>query len=143
MTKSYDVGDGNNDLTLKEFSGFKKLAHLSIDGYSINGDQDMEGLSTLSMLKNLSIRGDEISLKTLVGIENCTKLQNLSINGCNNLIDVEGLSGCKELENIELTMQLYSSNKAKLTNLDGLQGCNALININISAPSLKNVDGLL
>ena len=142
LTKSRDADDGGNDLTLKEFSGFKKLAHLSIYGYSINGDQDMEGLSNLSMLKNLSLSGDEISLKTLVGIENCTKLQNLSINGCNNLIDVEGLSGCKELENIELTMQLYSSNKAKLTNLDGLQGCNALININISAPSLKNVDGL-
>ena len=145
LTKSYDVDDGINDLTLKEFSGFKKLAHLSIDGYSINGDQDMEGLSTLSMLKNLSIRGDEISLKTLVGIENCTKLQNLSIDGCNHLINVEGLSGCKELENIELTLQGYKiiSNKAKLTNLDGLQGCNSLMKINISASeSLKNLDGL-
>jgi len=144
LTKSYDVDDGINDLTLKEFSGFKKLAHLSINGYSINGDQDMEELSTLSMLKNLSLSGEEISLKTLVGIENCTKLQVLIIDGCNHLIDVEGLSGCKELENIELTLQGYKiSNKAKLTNLDGLQGCNSLIKINISASeSLKNLDGL-
>ncbi len=62
---------------------------------------------------------DEISLKTLVGIENCTKLQNLSIDGCNHLINVEGLSGCKELENIELTLQGYKiiSNKAELNTI--------------------------
>ena len=65
----HNLDDDVNDLTLKEFSGFKKLTDLSIDGYSINGDQDMEAFSTLSMLKNLSLRGDEISLKTLVGIE--------------------------------------------------------------------------
>lgn len=143
VSKSYDIDDSVNDLTLKEFSGFKKLTHLSIHGYSINGDKDMEGLSTLSKLTNLSLYGD-ISLKTLVGIENCTKLKKLSINGCQNLIDVEGLSGCKELENFELEMDSYmNSNKSKLTNLDGLQGCNSLIKINIrGADCLKNLAGL-
>jgi Leucine-rich repeat (LRR) protein len=142
LSRSWNSPEGGKRTisSLKELSVFEKLTLLHIYEYDYfiqNDDQDLKGLTNLKQLRNLHLSGEEISLKKLVGIENCTKLQHLIINGCTHLIDVEGLNGCQELESIELS---YATN---LKNLDGLQGCNSLMKINISASeSLKNLDGL-
>ena len=128
---------------LKEFSVFEKLTSLDMHGEFIHTDQDLKGFLNLKGLTHLSLSINLLSsgknassLKTLVGMENCRELQELNINGCAKLIDVEGINGCQKLKSIEL------SGAKRLENLNGLKGLKSLKTININdAESLDNLDG--
>ena len=144
LDMSYN-GAGKQTISyLKEFSVFEKLTSLSIHGEFIHTDQDLKGFLNLKGLTHLKLSISLLSsgknalpLKTLVGMENCSELQELSIDGCAKLIDVEGINGCQKLKSIEL------SEAKRLENLNGLKGLKSLKTININdAEALDNLDGL-
>ena len=131
---SYNDGGKQTISYLKEFSVFEKLTSLGMDGDFIHTDQDLKGLSNLKELTSLSLSigfGNAISLKTLVGMENCRELQELKIDGCAKLIDVEGINGCQKLKSIGL------SGAKRLENLNGLKGLKKLILMEVTILEIK------
>ncbi len=112
-----------------------ELNNLSIN-YSVVGIADLNGLSQLTSVNNLSIRNSH-DLQNLNGLQNVTNIDKLNLDNNINLVNLSGLEGITNLS--ELSIKSNNS----LTSLKGLENVNSASSLLIFAnPSLVSLDYL-
>ena len=119
---------------VEDYSDIGRLTYLEtlvIDGQNING---LQMLSTLTQLKNLTIRGCPLSATDLSVIGALPNLENLVLTNC-SLTNISGLSNASRLETLDL------SNNA-IKDLSSLSFMEKLTTLNLSSNALTNLSPL-
>lgn len=117
-----------------DYSDLGRLVYLEslvMDGVIFD---DLQMLSTLTQLKNLTIRGCPLSATDLSVIGSLPNLENLILQEC-SLSNISNLSGATRLISLDL------SNNA-IRNLDGLSRMENLTSLNLSGNALSNLSAL-
>ena len=107
----------NKSNTFKITSKCEKLEKLEVlDSDSFSLDQ----IQFLLNLKELVLT--QLNIKSLKGIEELKKLENIQINYCNKLIDISHIAFCLNLKKVELDACKKIENIESLSSLTQVQG---------------------
>jgi hypothetical protein len=101
---------------IPNLSNQKKIR--SIDISNITQNLDFLEMNQEIELINIGSPSFNSPIQNIKGLQNCNKIKHISIIGCKELVNLNGLEACKELD---ITLR-----NTGIENLDGLKGCSRL-----------------
>ena len=126
-----ELGITSDEITYGEL---KRINKLTISDPNIT---DLSDLIFFTGLKDLSLQN--LKLKNLQGIENCTKLTKLTFQTCS----AEEYTGLRYLENLNFLMWAYDVNLDYDSFVEEIKDLENITNLQIYQNNIKEIDSLL
>ena len=101
---------------IPNLSNQKKIRSINIS--NITQNLDFLEMNQEIELINIGSPSFNSPIQNIKGLQNCNKIKHISIIGCKELVNLNGLEACKELD---ITLK-----NTGIENLDGLKGCSRL-----------------